>query len=191
MIDAKGISTPMNTATSLTLFDGTAVAPATQYRQTTGSLQNLSLTIPTIAFAVNKLSQFMHRPTIVHWQIVKHLLRYLKGTASLGLFLQRQSPISVHAFSDSDQAGTKDDSTFTIAYVVFLGSNPVSLSSKKQKSVFGSSTEAEYRSVAHTTFELWWIQSLFKELQVASVTTPIIYCDNISTTYVYYNPKVH
>lgn len=63
--------------------------------------------------------------------------------------------------------------------------------SKKQKLVSRSSIEAEYRSIAHTTFEILWIQSLLKELHVASVKSPTIYCDNISTTHVCANSKLH
>lgn len=45
---------------------------------------------------------------------------------------------------------------------------------KKQPLVARSRTEADYKSLAKTTSELFWIQSLLKELK-ASVSTPIIY----------------
>ena len=71
------------------LVDGNAPTDATQYRQILGSVQYLSLTGLDVSFAVNKLSQFMHRPTINHWNAVKRVLRYLKGSLNHGLFIRR------------------------------------------------------------------------------------------------------
>ena len=78
----------------------------------------------------------MHCPSITHWSTVKRVLRYLKGTIHLGLFLRKHSPLTLHAFVDVDSAGNSDDHISTSAYVVFLGCNPISWSSKKQKTVF-------------------------------------------------------
>ena len=64
-------------------------------------------------------------------------------------------------------------------------------SSRKQKSISRSSTEAEYLAVAHTTSELCWLLFLLQELGVKSTITPTIYCDNLGATYVYANPKLH
>lgn len=191
MSDAKAVATPMATSTSLSISDGSALPDATEYRSIVGSLQYLSLTRPDISFPVNKLSQFMHCPTDSHWGAVKRLLRYLRGTSHLGLLLRKSSPVNLHAFSDADWAGNKDDRTSTTAYVVFLGSNPISWSSKKQKAVSRSSTEAEYRAVAHTTAELCWVQSLLQELKVQIPKSPVIYCDNVGTTYLCVNPVFH
>ena len=98
MFEAKPISTQLSLTESLKLSDGSVPSDATQYRQVLGSLQYLSLTRPNISFAVNKLSQFMHRPTTNHWNVVKRVLRYLKGTLDHGLLLSRSSPIRLHAF---------------------------------------------------------------------------------------------
>lgn len=74
---------------------------------------------------------------------------------------------------------------------MLLGSNPISWSSRKQHSVSHSSTEAEYRTIAHTTSELCWLLSLLQELHVESSSVPTIYCDNLGTIYVCANPKLH
>jgi hypothetical protein len=78
MLEATSLHSSVSTET-LKLVDGSAPTDATQYRQIVGSLQYLSLTRPDVSFAVNKLSQFMHRPTTNHWNAVKRVLRYLKG----------------------------------------------------------------------------------------------------------------
>ena len=47
---------------------------ATEYWSVIGALQYLTLTRPDISLTVNKLFQFMHRPTTGHWAAVKRLL---------------------------------------------------------------------------------------------------------------------
>lgn len=66
MVGAKDVSTPLSTTQSLHLLDGTTLVDSTEYRRIIGGLQYLSLTHPDISFAVNKLSQFMHKPTTTH-----------------------------------------------------------------------------------------------------------------------------
>ena len=191
MSDSKPVATPLPTDHSLTLLDGTSLTDATKFRKVIAALQYLSFTRPDIAFAVNKLTQFMHRPTTGHWSLTKRLLRYLHGTIGYGLVVHRDSPLSLHAFSNADWAGNQDDRTSTSAYVVFLGSNAISWCSRKQRSVARSSTEAEYKAVATTASEVIWLSSLLKELRVSCPSPPTIYCDNIGATYLCSNPVFH
>lgn len=85
----KNSSTPMSSTGHLTLNDGSPPANATQFRSLVGGLQYLQLTRPDIAFAINKLAQFMHAPTQTHWTTAKRLLRYLKHTIHFGLNFRR------------------------------------------------------------------------------------------------------
>jgi ribosomal protein L5 len=63
MIEAKPMSTPMASSTNLSAYEGEPFSNHTLFRSTVGALQYLSITRPDIAFSVNKLSQFMHKPT--------------------------------------------------------------------------------------------------------------------------------
>ncbi|KAH9684435.1 retrovirus-related pol polyprotein from transposon RE2 [Citrus sinensis] len=199
MADATPVLTPLPTnSSSLTITSGTPLSDPSQFRAVVGSLQYLSLTRPDISFAVNKMAQFMHQPTDEHWVLVKRILRYLCGTLDKGLLLHRESPLSLHgfsdalhAFSDADWAGNKDDYSSTSAYLVYLGRNLISWSSKKQQTVARSSTEAEYRSVAATAAELRWVCSLLAELGVTLQSSPVVYCDNIGATQLSSNPVFH
>jgi hypothetical protein len=92
------------------------------YRGTVGSLQYLSLTRLDLAFAVNRVCQFMHKPSKLHWQAVKRILCYLKHTISHGLLLTWSNISTLEAFSDAVWAGCPDDRKSTGRYCVFLGS---------------------------------------------------------------------
>lgn len=81
----------------------------------------------------------MHKPTKSHWAVVKRLLPYLNKASSFALFFLDDTPLSLHAFSDVDWVGNRDDRTSTTVYIMFLGAKPISWSSKKQKSVLCSS----------------------------------------------------
>ncbi|PHT74612.1 hypothetical protein T459_21889 [Capsicum annuum] len=156
-----------------------------------GSLQYLQFTRLDIAFIVNKLFQFTSCPMITHWTVVKYVLHYLAGTSDRSLFLQKDSPLLLHAFFDSDWVGDRNDRSSTISYVVLLASHPVSQSSKKQQVVSRSSTEAKYRVIDSTTDELCWVHNLLKELSITPAQPLVIYCDNLGATYVCANPVFH
>ena len=191
MQDAKPVSSPMASSTSLIAYEGPSFPDHTLYRNTVGALQYLSFTRPDIAFAINKLSQFMHAPTLLHWQAVKRLLRYLKHTIQFGLQLFRSSCSDLQAYCDADWAGSRDDCCSTGSYCVFLGKNLISWGCKKQAIVARLSTEAEYKALANTIAELKWLHSLFCELGVSISSPPTIWCDNIGTTYLSSNPVFH
>lgn len=191
MLDARPVATPMAPTPKLSLRSGSPMPNPTEYRAVLGSLQYLSFTRPDIAYAVNRLSQFMHQPTDLHWQAVKRILRYLAGTPAHGILIRANTPMTLHAYTDADWAGDRDDYCSTNAYVVYLGGNPISWSSKKQGSVARSSTEAEYRAVANTASELRWVCSLMTDLGISIPTVPVIYCDNVGATYLAANPIFH
>ncbi|KAH9803109.1 G-type lectin S-receptor-like serine/threonine-protein kinase [Citrus sinensis] len=90
-----------------------------------------------------------------------------------------------------DSTSSWDDYTSTDAYIVYLGCNPISWSSKKQHTVARSSTKAEYRSVAATAAELNWVCYLLTDLGVLLSNAPVIYCDNFGATQLCSNPVFH
>lgn len=149
MDNAKPVTTPMSSSDHLTAKSGSLLTDPTQYRPTIGSLQYLRLTRPDISFAVNRLSQFMHRPTTAHWEAAKRVLRYLAAMITYGIFFSAKTPLTLHAYSDVDWGGDRDDYTYTSAYIVYLGKQPISWA-WKQKGVSRSSMEVEYRAVFYS-----------------------------------------
>jgi histone deacetylase 1/2 len=193
MGSAKPCTTPMAATDKLSRHAGVLLSPteATPYRSVVGALQYITLTRPGISYNVNKVCQFLHSPTDLHWTAVKRLLRYLQGTTGHGLFLRRSSPLLLSAFSDADWAGCPDDRRSAGGHAVFLGGNLVAWNSRKQPTVSRSSTETEYKSVANATKELIWIQALLREIGLVMRRPPSLWCDNIGATYLSVNPVFH
>ena len=89
----------------------------------------------------------MHDLRESHLAALKRL-RYVRGTVGFGLVLHRSPTSELVVYTDVDWAGCPDTRRSTSGYVVFLGGNLVSWSSKRQPVVSRSSAEAEYRAVS-------------------------------------------
>ncbi|CAM8885812.1 unnamed protein product [Rhodiola kirilowii] len=193
MENCKPTPTPLSTTEKLARDTGRALSSddAFRYRSMVGGLQYLTLTRPDISFAVNKVCQYLSNPTDIHWEAVKRILRYVKGTIDTGLKFRRSSLTRLSIFTDADWAGCTDDRRSTSGFAIFLGPNLISWSAKKQPTVSRSSTEAEYKALANGTAEAIWIQSVLKELGVEQKQPPILWCDNLGSTYLTANPVFH
>jgi len=107
MLEAKPITSPTSSSHILSAYKGDPMVDPSLYRSTVGYL---SLTQPDLAFAVSCVCQFMHRPTKLHWQAVKRILRYLNRTSSHGLLLKRtRSPIPEAFFDTTGLVALMDD----------------------------------------------------------------------------------
>ncbi|KAI5317192.1 hypothetical protein L3X38_036899 [Prunus dulcis] len=76
----------------------------------------------------------MHSLTTTHLTAVKRILRYVKATYNHGL-LYKPGLSHLTAFSDADYAGNPDTRHSTGGFCIYFGSNLVSWSSKKHKTV--------------------------------------------------------
>ena len=161
------------------------------YRQLVGSLVYLTVTRLDISYAVHQVSQYLSAPRSTHYAAVLRILRYLKGTFFHGLFYSAQSPLVLRAFSNADWAGDPTDRRSTTGYCFLLGSSLISWRSKKQTHVVCSNTEAEYRAIADTTFELLWLRWLLKNLGVSTSSATLLYCDNQSAIHIAHNNVFH
>ncbi|KAF5445156.1 hypothetical protein F2P56_034225 [Juglans regia] len=152
MSNAKAVSSSMSSTHTLKLFDGGPFCDLTLYRSTVGAHQYVLLTRPDLFFTVNKVCQFMHRLTVIHWTAVKRILQYLKETPHHGLKFNPQISPNLQAFSNADWVGCPDDRRSTSGYLIYFGSNLISWTSWKQHIVVAhSSMEAEYRALANST----------------------------------------
>ncbi|GJY78188.1 retrovirus-related pol polyprotein from transposon RE1 [Tanacetum coccineum] len=190
LLDSKPVSTPL-AANEVFVTGGSLFANPTLYRSLVGALQYLTITRPDLSYAVNQASQFLHAPTDAHFQSVKRILRYVKGTITYGLIFRRPHSNSILGYSDADWARCIETRRSTYGYSIFLGGNLVSWSAKKQPTVSRSSCESEYRAMANTAAEIIWITHLLRELHALPPDRPTLLCDNKSALFMSQNPVSH
>nr|GEY01838.1 hypothetical protein [Tanacetum cinerariifolium] len=123
------------------------------YSSVVGSLMyTMFCTPPDLAHAVSVVSRYMHNPGKMHWEVVKCILRYLKGTGNIGLSFEkgRASPNGV------------------VGYLVFILQAITAL----------STIEAEYIASTEGVKEAIWLRGMtslvllvFDTLRGATTTT--------------------
>ncbi|PWA56329.1 Gag-Pol polyprotein [Artemisia annua] len=158
-VNYKPISTPFPTNVKLS----SKMSPSSEeermeksrvpYASAVGSLMFAMIcTRPDIANAVGVVSRYMAEPGREHWEAVKRILRYIKGTSYDALCFG-ESDLTVKGYVDSDYAGDLDGSKSTTGYVFTLSGGTVSWVSKLQSVVAMSTTEAEYVAAAQANKE--------------------------------------
>jgi hypothetical protein len=107
MTDCQSSRTPVDTSSKLS-SSGEPFYDPTLYRSLTGALQYLTIIRPEISFVVQQACLYMHDPRIPHYNHVKRILCYLKGTLDHGFHINSSSPKILTAYSDADWAGCPD-----------------------------------------------------------------------------------
>ena len=106
------------------------------YASAVGSLMYAMVcTRPDIAQAVGVLSRFMANPGRVHWDAVKRVFRYLRGTSDYSICYHGNSSgtphsVCIHGFVDSDWAGDIDHKRSTSGYVFTMFGGAINWMSK-------------------------------------------------------------
>jgi hypothetical protein len=192
LTDSKIVSTPLELNVKLNTTDGEPLSDATLYRQLVGSLINLTVTRPDLAYAVHLVSQFLSALCSTHYAAVLRaavlcILRYIKGTLFHGLHFLAQFSLKLRAYADADWAGDSTDRRSTTGYCFLLDSSLISWCSKKQSVVARSNTEAEYRALADATSELLWLRWLLTDMGASQTTSTPIHCDNHNAIHIAHN----
>lgn len=105
LLGAKRVSIPIEQQHKLALSTSLLMTDPERYRRLVGRLIYLSATHPNLTSSVHILSQFMQAPRVDHWKAALRVVRYLKGTSGLGIFLAADSDLRLHGWCDSDWAG--------------------------------------------------------------------------------------
>lgn len=151
------------------------------YQRLIGKLMYLACgTRPNIFFAVRQLSKYNADPRKGHFRAAKRVVRYLKSTMQMGLMFGRASrellPYSLTGYADSNFAGDPADQKSVMGYCFFLA--VVSWSSKKQRTVSTSTTEAEYIALGYAAKEAVWIRRFINKMGLEMVESLTLHGDN-------------
>lgn len=161
------------------------------YRSLVGALQYLTITRPDLAHAVSTVSQYMHKPSLCHFQAIKRFLCYIKGALRYGHSFTPSSFCNILAYSDVDWVGCPNTRRNISSYAIYLGDNLVSWHSKKQPTVSCSSCESDYWALASTAAEVKSLSHLLHDLKVTFYASPILLCDNQSSIFLAANLVSH
>lgn len=150
-------------------------------------------TRPDITFVVNRLCKYMSNPGLVHWKILKHLIRYLRGTQEYGLTLDMSdSNGTLVGYSDSSFGDCIDTGRSTLAYTFLYHGAVLSWYSKLNTFVTLSTNHAEYAALALAGKEAEWLVLLFQNLDPKVPCTPVpILVDNSGVVSLVHNPVDH
>ena len=122
-------------------------------------------TRPDLAFYVNLLARFSSSPTQRHWNGVKQVLRYLRGTTDMGLFYSKNSKTELVGYTDAGYLSDPHKARSQTGYLFTYGDTAISWRSTKQTLTATSSNHAEILAIHEASRECVWLRSLIQHIR--------------------------
>lgn len=192
MMECNPTTYPMDPKVLITSDESGEAVDATMFKSMVGGLRYLLHTRPDISFSVGVVSRYMERPTKIHLEAVKRIMRYVKGTIHYGLVYSEDSRNNVlNGFCDSDLAGHLDDRRSTSGMVFYLNESVITWVSQKQRCVALSSCEAEFMAATAAACQAVWLRNVLSQI-TSELIGPVKICiDNRSAIDLAKNPVFH
>jgi hypothetical protein len=186
MQDCKPVVTPMVQSSDLMVKSPRSDSEASRmdgvpYREAIGSLLYLAVrTRPEIAVAVSVLAKHVQEPRPCHWEGVKRVFRYLRGSANQGLcYTATGTDPALTIYCDADWASDPENRRSRSGVVCYIGSSLVAWKSRRQTTPSVSSCEAEYIALFEAGRDAVWMRSLLCELGMCPGAVPtVVHHDN-------------
>ena len=136
------------------------------YSNAIGSVMYLMVCIKLdLAYAFSTQSRFMTNLGSTHWEALKCLLKYLKGTYNVGLVYKRHfDSVKLKGFTNSNYVGDRDNRKSMSSYVFTLCGSCISQKSQLQHIVALSTSKSKYIAATEAIKESFWFKGLFNEL---------------------------
>ncbi|XP_070008795.1 secreted RxLR effector protein 161-like [Nicotiana sylvestris] len=120
---------------------------------------------PDIAFPISLLSRFSSSPTRRHWNGIKHLFRYLRGTIDMGLFYSNESMSQLIGYADTGYLSDPHKGGSQTGYLFTCGVTAISWCSIKQMMVATSSNHVEIMAIHEVSRECVLLISVTRHIQ--------------------------
>lgn len=194
MNDCNPCSTPLDAGYTISKTECPAVPDPVRrlrFQEITGALQYLvQWTRPDLAFATNELAKVNSNPSEGNLKVAYRVLRYLKGSAHLGLTYTRnqEHPNRLIAFADADFAACSDTRRSISSYITMMKGGAVSWKSRQQKAVATSTSQAEFVSAAWAADEILWLRRTLRDMQCPQTQPTPLWEDNRACRMMSENP---
>ncbi|MCO5582185.1 hypothetical protein L7F22_036075 [Adiantum nelumboides] len=160
------------------------------YASACGSLMYAMVaTRPDIAHAVRVVSRFMSDLGKKHWDVVKSILQYSRGTADRQL-CYGCGELFIKGYVDSDYACCVDSRKSTIGWIYTFAGFAISWRLVLQDYTSISTTEAEYVALSEACKEAIWLACLMKDLGLDQCL-PVLCYDSQHAIALAKNPVFH
>ncbi|CAM8910370.1 unnamed protein product [Rhodiola kirilowii] len=124
-LSCSPISTHMDPSVKLMPNTGEVVSQL-EYSQVIGCLMYaMTSTRPDITFAVGKLSRYTSNPSTHHWEAIRRVLKYLRGTMNYGL-VYAGFPSVLEGYTDASWITNLEDHSSKSGWVFLLGGGAIS-----------------------------------------------------------------
>ena len=136
------------------------------YLSAIGALMYLATcTCPDIVFPINLLARYSSAPTRRHWNGIKHILQYLKGTSYMALFYSKESKQQQLGYVDAGYLSDPHKSRSQIGYVFSCNGVVISWKSVKQTMVATSSNHSKILALHESNREYIWSRSMIQHVR--------------------------
>ncbi len=153
----------------------------TEYKSILGKLQFLAThTRPDIAHSVNYCPRYQAAPERIHYKLVQRIIRYLKGTAELGLVIAAKGT-GIAGYADADHQQCPETRKSTTGYVVKFNGDTVAWKSTRQRSRGNSSADSELIAVNACVKRCKGLANMCYEIFSENKAPFRLYQDNTST----------
>ena len=163
------------------------LGPEVLYLSAIGALIYLeNYTQPDIAFSINLLARYSSAPTKRHWNEIKHILRYLRGTSDMGLFYSKAMEPQLLGYVDAGYLSDTHKVRSQTGYIFTYGNTAISWRSVKQTMVATSSNHPKILAMHEASKECVWlifmIQHIRESCGLSSIKNnpTVLYEDNVA-----------
>ena len=158
-------------------------------------------TWPDILYAISYLARFMANPKNAHWEMVKCVVRDLKGTEDAKLILRKGGTLTwevlnykdcyrMKGYSNAD-GSSQEHHHMLSSYIFCIDGGAISWNSRKQTLMLLSTMESKNIAMMHATKEALWIRMFLGEILCPLTKLMLLYCDNHLAITIAKNDQYH